>query len=210
MFCGAKYRAKGLPMSNFPFDELFSTARAVSKSLTQGEFLFQKGDVATHVYTVQEGSVRLVRYSLEGHAVPMHTARPGDSFAEASLFSATYHCDAEAILPSTVICYDKEKILAILHAHPEKSESLIAFLCRQVRSLRALLEVRSIRSAHDRVLHYLVLQADPETMMVNVSGTLKDVAQDLTMAHETLYRTLAILEKEGQIRRRAGLIKILN
>ena len=196
-------------MNHLAFDELFANARTSLKSLEQGEYLFQKGDSATHVYTVLDGSVRLVRYSLAGHAISMHTARPGDSFAEASLFSPCYHCDAEAILPATVACYAKEKILAILQAHPEKSLSLIGLLSRQVRSLRALLEVRSIRSARDRILHYLLLQADPETMTVKVSGTGKDMAQDLAMAHETFYRTLAKLEKEGKIHRTASTIKII-
>jgi CRP/FNR family transcriptional regulator, dissimilatory nitrate respiration regulator len=196
-------------MNHVSFDELFITARTDLKSLVQGEYLFQKGDTASHVYTVLDGSVRLVRYSLAGHAISMHTARSGDSFAEASLFSPFYHCDAEAILPSTVACYNKEKVLDILQAHPEKSKSLIALLCRQVRSLRALLEVRSIRSAHDRILHFLLLQADSETMTVNVSGTGKEMAQDLAMAHETFYRTLAQLEKEGKIQRTSSTIKII-
>lgn len=196
-------------MSHQSFDELFVTARTDLKSLVQGEYLFQKGDAATHVYTVLDGSVRLVRYSLEGRAVSMYTARPGDSFAEASLFSPNYHCDAEAILPSTVACYDKEIILAVLHDHPEKNAALIALLCRQVRSLRALLEIHSIRSARDRILHYLLLKADPSTMTVKISGTVKDIAQDLALAHETFYRTLAQLEKEGKIQRTSSTIKII-
>ncbi|MFZ5766799.1 MAG: Crp/Fnr family transcriptional regulator [Thermodesulfobacteriota bacterium] len=195
-------------MNHFFFCELFQETQTGSKSLEQGDLLFKMGDAATHVFAVLEGSVRLVRYAPEGNAVSMHTARPGDSFAEASLFSSYYHCDAEALLPSTVACYGKEKILAYLHDHPEKSEALIVLLCRQVRNLRALLEVRSIRSARDRVLHYLLLQANPETMRVNVSGTIKAMAQDLAMAHETLYRTLATLEKEGNIYRGDDFIKI--
>jgi CRP-like cAMP-binding protein len=195
-------------MKNLSFADLFEGARTDGKSLSQGEFLFQMGDNSTHLYTVLDGCVRLVRYSSQGDAIVMHTARTGDGLAEASLFSDTYHCDAEAVIPSTVACYDKRRIMVILRDSPEKSLACIAHFSRQVRSLRALLEVRSIRSARDRILYYLLLQADPETMTVNLPGNVKDMAQDLAMAHETLYRTLTALEKEGKISRVDSAITI--
>ncbi len=195
-------------MNHLSFGELFEEARTGGKSLAQGEFLFQKGAASTHLYTVLEGCVRMVRFTSTGDPIIMHTARSGDGLAEASLFFDTYHCDAEAVLPSTVACYDKKRIVAIIGASPQKSLACIAFFSRQVRSLRALLEVRSIRSARDRVLHYLMLQAAPENMTVRISGSIKDMAHDLAMAHETLYRILANLEKEGKISRDIGIIKI--
>jgi CRP-like cAMP-binding protein len=197
-------------MNHTSFGELFQEARTASKSLAPGEFLFQKGEASTHLYTVLEGCVRMVRFSWEGDPVVMHTARAGDGLAEASLFSAIYHCDAEAVLPSTVACYDKKIIMAGLRDSPESALACIALYSRQVRSLRTLLEVRAIRSARERVLHYLILRADQETMTVNLGGSVKTMAHDLAMAHETLYRTLAGLEKEGQISRAPGLIKILS
>jgi CRP-like cAMP-binding protein len=195
-------------MNNESFGELLQAARTGSKSLEQGEFLFQRGDIAINFYTVLDGCVRMVRYSQNGDAIVMHTARSGDSLAEASLFTDRYHCDAEAMLPSTVACFAKNKIMAILRDSPEKSMACIALFSRQVVGLRALLEVRSIRSARDRVLHYLLLRTNPNTMEVSMAGSVKAMAHDLAMAHETLYRTLAALEKEGKISRLAGAIKI--
>jgi CRP-like cAMP-binding protein len=188
-------------MPDVSFATLFPDAKKGAVALERGEILFRKGDTAGHLYTVERGTVRLVRYSIEGQVVTMHTARSGDSFAEAALFSPIYHCDAEALLPSTVGKYDKNIVLAMLRNSPEKDMSLIALLSRQVRNLRALLEIRSIRSARDRVLHYFLLQADPATMEIHPSGTVKAMSQELGMAHETLYRTLANLEKEGKITR---------
>jgi CRP/FNR family transcriptional regulator, dissimilatory nitrate respiration regulator len=195
-------------MNNESFGELFQAARTGSKSLEQGEFLFQRGDIAINFYTVLDGCVRMVRYSQNGDAIVMHTARSGDSLAEASLFTDRYHCDAEAMLPSTVACFAKNKIMAILRDSPEKSMACIELFSRQVVGLRALLEVRSIRSARDRVLHYLLLRTNPNTMEVSMAGSVKAMAHDLAMAHETLYRTLAALEKERKISRLAGAIKI--
>jgi CRP-like cAMP-binding protein len=207
---GSMQGKKELPMNHLSFGELFQEAGTDSKSLAQGEFLFQNGAASTHLYTVLDGCVRMVRFSWDGVPVVMHTACAGDGLAEASLFSPIYHCDAEAILPSTVACYDKKIIMAILRDSPEKALACIALFSRQVRSLRTLLEVRAIRSARERVLHYLMLQADPETMTLSLGGSVKAMAHDLAMASETLYRTLAGLEKEGKISRSPGVIKILS
>jgi DNA-binding HxlR family transcriptional regulator len=45
-------------------------------------------------------------------------------------------------------------------------------------------------------------------MTVSLAGTGKELAQELAMTHETLYRTLAALEKEGKFSRGEGSITI--
>ena len=63
-------------------------------------------------------------------------------------------------------------------------------LARQVMTLRTRLEQRNIHSARDRVRHYLAINADPSGRTVVLSGTLKDMAAELGLTHEALYRTL--------------------
>ena len=153
-------------MKSAPFVELLSSiAKPEIKSLIKEELLFQQGDVATHVYAVKEGCVKLVRYTIEGYSAIMHTAYTGESFAEAALFSEIYHCNAETVSPSTVLCYPKEQILKMLHTNPEKSKDYITLLTRQVRSLRILLELRSVRSAPQRIFQFLLLHADPQNLV---------------------------------------------
>ena len=197
-------------MSISAFNDLFSEiANPENKSLQQGEPLFEQGAPATHIFVVQKGCVRLVRYTQEGYAVPIYSAYAGESFAEAAMFSDIYHCNAEAVLPSAVWCYPKEQVLGILHASPEKSDRFMALLTHQVRSLRSLLELRSIHSASERILQYFFLHADPQDLEIKRLGTYKDMAHELGLAHETFYRALAKLEKEGKIQRTSSAIKII-
>ncbi len=103
-------------MSISAFNDLFSEiANPENKSLQQGELLFEQGDPAVNVFVVQKGCIRLVRYTHEGYTVPIYSAFPGESFAEAAMFSDIYHCDAEAVLPSTVLCYPKEQVFYMPH-----------------------------------------------------------------------------------------------
>ncbi len=78
--------------------------------------------------------------------------------------------------------------------------AVYALLAAQVRHLRLAVELRSIRSASDRVLQSFRLRAD-HNRRVSLSGSLVDLAGELGLAHETLYRTLSSLEEEGSIRR---------
>jgi len=197
-------------MSISAFNDLFSEiANPDEKTLQQGELLFEQGDPATHIFVVKKGCVRLVRYTPEGYAVPMYSAYEGESFAEAAMFSNIYHCNAEAVLPSAVLCYPKERVLGIIHASPGKSDRFIALLTHQIRSLRSLLELRSIHSAEERILQYLLFLADPHDLEIKRLGTYKDMAHELGMAHETFYRALARLEKDGRIQRTPTAIKIV-
>jgi hypothetical protein len=81
-------------------------------------------------------------------------------------------------------------------------------LAHQVMTLRARLEQRNIRSARDRVRHYLAVKADPGGRTVTLSGTLKEIAAELGLTHEALYRTLAEMSAEGESERRKRLIRI--
>lgn len=196
-------------MRSTPFDELLSTiTKPEIKSLTKKEMLFQQGDLATHIYAVKTGTVKLARYTIEGCSVTLHTANTGESFAEAALFSEIYHCNAVAISASTVLCYPKNKVLEILQTNAEKSKDFIALLTHQVRSLRALLELRSIRSAHQRIFQFLLLHADPQNHELKIKGTYKDMAHELGLTHESFYRSIAKLENEGTIQRTSSTIKI--
>jgi len=85
-----------------------------------------------------------MRYTTEGVALTLHISRPGESFAEAALFSQAYHCDAIADLPSQVIVYPKLALLQVLQQQPQLAQEFIALLSHQVQVLRSRLELQNI------------------------------------------------------------------
>src|SRR5450756_984283 len=87
-------------------------------------------------------------------------------------------------------------------------QAFMAMLARQVMHLRTRLEQRNIHSARDRVLHYLTLNAGEDRRTVMVPGTLKDLAAELGLTHEALYRTLADLATAGEIERFKSKIRL--
>lgn len=178
------------------------------RTLDAGEFLFRQGDRANAIFNVDRGRMRLVRHTIDNHPVTLHTARAGDLFAEAALFADRYHCDAVAATAASVRVFPKRALLAAFRGDPALSERFMATLAHQVHALRSRLEGRNIRSARERVLNHLILAADARSRTVRLDGTLIDLASEIGLSHEALYRTLATLETDGLITRTRSTITV--
>ena len=192
-------------------DWLSAAVRGAAREhrLKGGQTLFRRGNRTSGLYEILKGRVRLVRVSPAGTEAVLHVAVAGDTMAEASLFAATYHCDAIATTDAVVRLYPKAAVLAEFDRNPKAARKFAAVLARQVMTLRTRLEQRNIRAARDRVSHYLTVSNDVDGRMVVLPGTLKDVASELGLTHEALYRTLAEMEADGEIERRKGAIRLL-
>ena len=84
----------------------------------------------------------------------------------------------------------------------------MAVLAHQIHTLRARLDERNIRSARESLLHHLALAAGPDGRTMPVDGTLIELASEIGLSHEVLYRTLAKLEKDGVVSRTASAIVV--
>ena len=190
--------------------ELFDgSISPISKSYAANEFVFCQGDRVQGLFGVEKGQIRFERFTPEGRVARILVAESKEWFAEAALFSRVYHCYAVAARPSTVILFPKDEVLKRLREDEELSMRYIELLSSQVRDLRAGLALRSILSARERILQYLVSSADADTGHVKLSGTLKGLAEYLGLAHETLYRELKKLEADGIIERADGRLVLL-
>jgi CRP/FNR family transcriptional regulator, dissimilatory nitrate respiration regulator len=183
-------------------------AAAIDRKFKTGEALFRLGDKTAGLYEVLAGRVRMARVDRSGHEVILYVAGPGETLAEASLFSPAYHCDAIASTDALVRIYPKAAMLAAFDKDPKAAQAFTATLAHQVMNLRTRIEQRNIRSARERVRHFLKLNAGADGSTVDLYGTLKDIAAELGLTHEALYRTLAALERSGEIKRTKGKITL--
>jgi CRP-like cAMP-binding protein len=181
---------------------------AIERRLAAGQVLFSVGDRATGLYEVASGKVRITRIDSSGRELVIRVACPGDSFGEPSIFSPIYHTSAEAVTSATVRFYRKAVLLGELARNPQFSQSFMALLARKAADLVTRLERLNIHSARDRVRHYLVAGAEAGTIVL--PGTVKDLAGELGLTHEALYRTLSGMESDGEIARLNGKIRLVS
>ena len=176
------------------------------RRLEAGQALFRQGDATFGIFVVLKGRLGLVRHTSEGREVAVHVATVGESFAEAALFSDVYHCDAVAAVPSRVAVLPKQAVLKAFAADPAAALGFTARLARQVQTLRSRLENRNLRSANERVHHFLLLSA--KAGEVRFERPLRDVAAEVGLSHEAFYRALAALARQGHITRTGKVIGI--
>jgi CRP/FNR family transcriptional regulator, dissimilatory nitrate respiration regulator len=182
--------------------------RCSVRELAAGESLFRQGDKTFALFEVAQGLIRLFRQTVNNDPAILHVAKPGQLFAEAALFSDVYHCDAVATSRSIVRAYPKSELLQAFRQDPALAEQFMAVLARQIQQLRARLEERTIRSARERLLHHLRLALGKDGRTVLLEGWVLDLAAQLGLSHEAVYRTLARLEKDGVLSRSRGSITL--
>jgi CRP-like cAMP-binding protein len=177
-----------------------------TEMLAAGAHLFRQGDPAMAVYFVESGCLRLERYTPAGTTVVLHTARAGELLAEAALVSDSYHCDAVALEESRVRVFKKATILSNLKPG-SPGHALVAVMARQLLKLRQRMELRNVRSADERVMLYFQQNADRKGDVV-IDRKLQEIAGELGLSREALYRTLARLQKARRIKRQPHHISL--
>lgn len=165
--------------------------------LEAGEILFRIGGKVCNVYLVISGEVRLVRNGLGGAEITLQRSR-GGFIAEASLESKSYHCSAFASAPSKLMAFPAKEFREVLANDSEFCCKWQSILAREVRKLRAQCERLGLRTAEERIRHYI--ETEGVHGVAELSMTKKAWATDLSLTHEALYRALKKMSNEGSLR----------
>jgi CRP-like cAMP-binding protein len=189
-----------------------SFGEGVSRTLAAGEPLFRQGEPAQSIFLIHAGRVRMIRHLVAGDRITIHTGRAGQLFAEGALFSEFYHCDAVAAEAADVRAFAKASFLAAIRASPEILLFLLERVTLQLHHTRAMLELRNVRSARERVLMHLQLSATRESKggAVTFDRPLTEVASEIGLTQEAYYRALAALQEQGRIARAGRVIRLIS
>lgn len=188
--------------------EQFSTelqALIMWREVTREQVIFREGETADWLYFLERGQVRLLHYSSTGSAIEHYRIGAGEFFSEVVLFLGNYACTAIAELPSRIAAIPKTAFLAELQQNLELSVQLMSQMARRLHMTKIVLELRSLKSARDRVLRYLQnmipLIGNPEESSIQLDRSFRSVAAELGISPEVFSRTLRQLQNEGIINR---------
>lgn len=157
--------------------------------------VFCRGDRPQAMFFVLTGEVRLLRRSRAGDDIVLQRARRG-FLAEASLDQSTYHCDAVAAQDSALLAIDRKAFAEALR-RPEIGDRWCDHLARELRKVRAQSERLSLKTARERIVHFI--ETEGEGGEVELGRSKKDWAGELGVTHEALYRALARMEQHGEL-----------
>ena len=176
------------------------------KHLKKSTLLFKTGKKPEWMFFVLSGEVTLERLSQHGDPVVLQRTRHG-FVSEASLQSPKYHCDAVVVADSEIIQIPIQTLADALSTDPDFAGRWINMLNQEVKRLRLQCERLSMKSLKDKVLHLINTEGQNGKYQVNTG--LKSLAGQLGITHESLYRTLAALEKSKTIRREEGCLTLV-
>lgn len=118
---------------------------------------------------------------------------------EASLTSSRYHCDARTTLSTRVTKVPIQALRQALKNDVAFAERWIAMLSGEFRQLRLQNERLSLPKVQDRLLHLIETEGTGGRYALTCS--VKDLAKQLAVTHESLYRSIARLVEVGRIER---------
>ncbi|MDE2579525.1 MAG: Crp/Fnr family transcriptional regulator [Hyphomicrobiales bacterium] len=181
------------PSDFLPFLDEETRRRVVERVCENDERLFRRGDEPRSMFYVLDGEARLIRHSPAGIEVVFQRARRG-FLAEASLEQPAYHCDGVAAGNTRFLCVPIDGFRRAL-SHEKLVGLWMRHLGRELRRARAQSERLVLRSARDRIVHFIETEGRSGTLVL--SQTKKSWASEMGLTHEALYRTLRAMEQAG-------------
>ena len=191
-----------------PLDAFRATLQSRARMFAKpaGSTIFLTGQCPRAMFFVADGQAILSRIDANGTPSVLQKAT-GGFLAEASLSSPTYHCDAFCRTACRLIAIPIRELRAAIERDARVRWAWISMLAAEVRRQRSNVERMALKSVRGRLLHFLATEG--ERGKVHLRGTKRELAVDLGITHEALYRTIAALKREGVLAEDRGTLSDL-
>lgn len=212
---------KSIPLfADLPDAELGVLAQASrTQDYARNEVVCVKGDRATALYAVLSGTVRISCMAPDGGEKVVDLLGPGQTFGEGTLFlgDQTQPFLAAAMSPAQLLLVDGAVLRDVVHASPRLSLRMLLRLSEWILAVMRNIEDVSMRTTHERVVHFLLAQQsqsecdgfEPDTQDLVFPAPKHVCASLLGMTPESFSRTVRDLAEDGLIavkRRRVDVL----
>jgi CRP-like cAMP-binding protein len=151
-----------LPRPVFELQSFLDSAGAARtiRQYARSAVIFSQGDVANHVFYIQQGSVKVSVLSRTGKEAVVAVLGQGDFFGEGCLAQQPRRiATASAMSATRVLVIEKPQMLEILHTQPALAERFLAhMLARNIRVEEDLVD-QLFNSSEKRLARVLLLLA---------------------------------------------------
>ena len=175
----------------------------------QGQTIFARGDTATDVYLVVEGSVRLSVFSSDGRTLSFKHANAGDFFGEiACLDGGARSADATAITRVQVMALAQARFTSLIETNPRVARAAITFLCQRLRDTSEQSEAIALHPIEVRLARFFLSRckhADADGAVNRSSFDLGMSQNELALlvgaSRQKVNAALALLEHANAVKR---------
>jgi CRP-like cAMP-binding protein len=163
------------------------------------EFLFKHGQPAKRFFLLKEGHVKLLRSSLGGDEKVFEVISPGQTFAEAMVFTpdSTYPVTAQAISKCSLLSFEGRSFTNILKESPNTCFRLMSHMSQRLHMWINEIDHLTLQSATYRLINYLLYQVPDGHNSYKIEFLIPKhvIASRLSIQPETFSRILNNLSK---------------
>ncbi len=176
------------------------------RRLARGDTIFRFGEPCEEFHVVVMGQVKLFALSPAGQEKVIELVGPGQSFAEALMFtSKPYILNAQALANTLLLTVSKHSMLTEIESDPRFSLRLLAGISRRLHGLVHDIESGALHSGMQRVIGYLLREhqaddrASDHAFTVSLPVSKATIASRLSLTPEYFSKVLHELEQEKLI-----------
>ncbi len=187
------------------------------KRLARGDMVFRVGEPCEEFHVTVVGQIKLFAISPQGQEKVIELAGPGNSFAEALMFTGKpYIVNAQALTDTLLLTVKKQAVVDEIERDPKFCMRMLAGISRRLHGLVHDVQAYALHSGLQRVIGYLLrdqaMDEAPASGVVTVSLPVSKatIASRLSLTPEYFSRVLHELETEGLIEIDKRDIRILD
>ncbi len=177
------------------------------RRLARGEMVFHCGEPCEAFHVTVTGQVKLFVLSPTGQEKVIEIVAPGQSFAEALMFTnRAYILSAQALTDALVVSIGKATVVGEIERDPRFAMRMLAGISRRLHGLVHDVEAYALHSGLQRVIGYLLRDQPAEdcvsgdVITVSLPVSKATIASRLSLTPEYFSRVLHELEQAGLVR----------
>ena len=177
------------------------------RRLARGEMVFRVGEPCEAFHVAVTGQVKLFVISPAGAEKVIEIVGPGQSFAEALMFtSRPYIVNAQALADSLVLSIGKAAVVGEIEQDPRFALRMLAGISRRLHGLVHDVQSYALHSGLQRVIGYLLRDqtaedcVSGEVLTISLPVSKATIASRLSLTPEYFSRVLHELEAAGLVR----------
>jgi CRP-like cAMP-binding protein len=190
---------------------------AIVRRHERGDEIFSVGQPCEGFHVVMTGQVKLYALSPSGHEKVIELISPGQSFAEALMFTGKpYIVNAQSLTESLILTVRKQAVVDEIERDFRFSMRMLAGISRRMHGLVQDVEASALHSGIQRVIGYLLRDQPLEDVAPGLVTTVSlpvskaTIASLLSLTPEYFSRVLRELEEGGYIAMDRRDIRILD
>jgi CRP/FNR family transcriptional regulator, dissimilatory nitrate respiration regulator len=171
--------------------------------LERGDMVFRVGEPCSEFHVALIGQIKLFAISPAGQEKVIELVGPGQSFAEALMFTGQ-RCiiNAQALTQSLLLSVGKAAVELEIEREPRFAMRMLAGISRRLHGLVHDVQAYALHSGIQRVIGYLLRELPdppPPSFRVDLPVSKATVASRLSLTPEYFSRVLRELEDAGLI-----------